>query len=88
MSIISLLPSGVDIRTLDPQWLRRNIGVVSQEPILFATSIHENIRYAKPDATDAEVQSAAHVANAHGFISSFPQGYQTLVSSMARFLAF
>jgi ATP-binding cassette, subfamily B, bacterial len=79
---------GVDIKSLDPQWLRRNIGVVSQEPILFATSIEDNIRYAKPDATDAEVESAARIANAHGFISSFPQGYRTLVCRVAPPLQF
>ena len=66
-----------------PQWnknsLRRQIGVVSQEPILFATSIEENIRYGKPTATKEDIVSAAKAANAHNFISAFPEGYQTTV---------
>ncbi|MFM7204812.1 MAG: ABC transporter ATP-binding protein [Myxococcota bacterium] len=70
---------GEDIRTLDPQWLREQIGMVAQEPVLFATSIEENIRYGRPDATLAEVEAAARAANAHDFICSFPEGYKTLV---------
>ncbi|KAK4883951.1 hypothetical protein RN001_000222 [Aquatica leii] len=71
---------GEDISTLDPSWLRRNvIGYICQEPILFATSIMENIRYGYPDATDQEVMEAAQLANAHNFISDFPDGYHTLV---------
>jgi ATP-binding cassette subfamily B protein len=64
---------------LDAEWLRRQVGVVAQEPLLFSTSIADNIRYGRPDATDAEVEEAARLANAHGFISAFPDGYQTLV---------
>ena len=64
---------------LDAEWLRRQVGVVAQEPLLFSTSIADNIRYGRPDATDAEVEAAARLANAHGFISAFPEGYQTLV---------
>jgi ATP-binding cassette subfamily B protein len=74
-----LLLDGQDLRQLDPDWLREQVGVVSQEPILFATSIHENIRYGRLQATDAEVIAAAQAANAHDFISRFPEGYQTLV---------
>lgn len=70
---------GQDLRSLDVLSLRREIAVVSQEPTLFATSILENIRYGKPEATDAEVIDAAKGAYAHEFVSSFPQGYQTLV---------
>ena len=54
-------------------WLRRHIGVVSQEPILFAASIAENIRYGREDVTDKELQEAAMMANAHDFISKLPQ---------------
>jgi ATP-binding cassette subfamily B protein len=68
-----------DLRDLDPSWLRRQIGAVSQEPILFSTSIADNIRYARPEATDAEVEAAARTANAHEFILRFPDGYKTLV---------
>jgi ATP-binding cassette subfamily B protein len=55
------------------------VGVVSQEPVLFATTIAENIRYGRPGATDAEVEAAARAANAHGFVSRFPDGYATKV---------
>lgn len=70
---------GHDIRELDTHWLREQIGIVSQEPVLFAASIGENIRYGRPNATDAEVESAARAANAHTFISGFPEGYSTIV---------
>jgi ATP-binding cassette subfamily B protein len=65
--------------SLDPDWLRQQVGVVSQEPILFATTIGDNIRYGRPEATDADVMDAARAANAHEFISAFPEGYKTLV---------
>ncbi|MCB9680209.1 MAG: ATP-binding cassette domain-containing protein [Alphaproteobacteria bacterium] len=64
---------------LDPTALRRHVGIVSQEPILFATSIAENIRYGRPDATDDEVRQAARAANAEAFIDAFPDGFATLV---------
>jgi ATP-binding cassette subfamily B protein len=70
---------GHDLRALDPDWLRRQIGVVSQEPILFSSSIADNIRYGRPDASDAEVEAAALAANAHDFVQKFPDGYRTLV---------
>lgn len=70
---------GVDIRELDTDWLRERIGAVAQEPVLFAASIEENIRYGRPGATSAEVEDAARAANAHGFVSAFPEGYRTLV---------
>ncbi|XP_048452165.1 mitochondrial potassium channel ATP-binding subunit-like [Rhincodon typus] len=71
---------GYDIRTLDPQWLRSHvIGYISQEPVLFGTTIKENIRFGKPDASDEEVYEAARQANADGFIQSFPDGYMTVV---------
>ena len=70
---------GVPINELEIGWLRRQIGLVSQEPILFATTIRENIRYGRPDATDAEIEEAARQSNAHGFITKFPDGYDTKV---------
>ncbi|TRY90240.1 hypothetical protein DNTS_005102 [Danionella cerebrum] len=71
---------GLDIRTLDPSWLRGHvIGFISQEPVLFGTSVMENIRFGKPSATDAEVVAAAKQANAHTFITGFPDGYTTVV---------
>ena len=70
---------GVPYPNLDVSWLREQVGVVSQEPILFATTIAENIRYGRQTASDAEVEAAARAANAHDFIMSFPEGYTTLV---------
>ncbi|NXW77232.1 ABCB8 protein, partial [Hirundo rustica] len=71
---------GHDIASLDPSWLRGQvIGFISQEPVLFGTTIMENIRFGKPGASDAEVYEAARLANADGFIRSFPEGYDTVV---------
>ncbi|GMH26965.1 hypothetical protein Nepgr_028808 [Nepenthes gracilis] len=74
-----ILLDGVDIRTLQLRWLRDQIGLVNQEPALFATTILENILYGKPDATMAEVEAAASAANAHSFITLLPNGYNTQV---------
>ncbi len=74
-----ILIDGVPLSELDPSWLRRQIGVVSQEPILFSTTVADNIRYGRTDATDAEVEQAARAANAHDFVSRFPEGYKTMV---------
>ncbi|KAG0190262.1 ATP-binding cassette, sub-B (MDR TAP), member 8 [Apophysomyces sp. BC1034] len=70
---------GHDLATLDPSWLRHHIGYINQEPVLFATSILENIRYGRPEATMEEVRDAARKANAESFIESFPDGYDTIV---------
>lgn len=70
---------GVDLREFDTDWLREQVGVVAQEPILFATSIAENIRYGRLTATQEELEAAARAANAHDFIRAFPEGYETLV---------
>jgi ATP-binding cassette subfamily B protein len=70
---------GVGYAELDPGWLREQIGVVSQEPLLFASSIEDNIRFGDPNASDAAVQQAAQAANAAAFIHAFDEGYQTLV---------
>ncbi|NWX27397.1 ABCB8 protein, partial [Notiomystis cincta] len=71
---------GHNIAGLDPSWLRGQvIGFISQEPVLFGTTIMENIRFGKPGASDAEVYEAARLANADGFIRSFPEGYNTIV---------
>jgi len=73
---------GVDIRDLNLRDLRANLGLVSQEPTLFGTSIAENIRYGKDDATMDEIMAAAKNANAHNFIMEFPDGYDTDVGKM------
>lgn len=70
---------GEPISELQPSWLREQIGIVSQEPILISSTIEENIRYGKPDATDAEVLDAAKSANTLEFINKFPDGFKTLV---------
>ncbi|XP_064948798.1 putative multidrug resistance protein [Musa acuminata AAA Group] len=74
-----ILLDGVDIRKLQLKWLRSRMGLVSQEPALFATSIKENILFGKEDATMDVVVAAAKAANAHNFISQLPQGYDTQV---------
>ena len=68
-----------NVKELDPTWLRRQIGVVPQEPILFSTTIADNIRYGREDASEEELIAAAKAANAHDFIMTFPDGYQTTV---------
>ena len=91
---------GHDLRYLDPSWVRGHVlGYINQEPVLFAASIMENIRYGNPSCSDDEVGGvsnvtmhgmcvcmspmqvieAAKLANAHNFISEFPQGYTTVV---------
>ncbi|TMW64333.1 hypothetical protein Poli38472_012955 [Pythium oligandrum] len=70
---------GVDVRELNVQWLRQQVGLVGQEPILFATSIMENIRHGCPGASDADVINAAKMANAYSFIKDFPEGFKTEV---------
>ncbi|KMT06220.1 hypothetical protein BVRB_7g161500 [Beta vulgaris subsp. vulgaris] len=74
-----LLLDGHDIKTLKLRWLRQQIGLVSQEPALFATSIKENILLGRPDASLVEVEEAARVANAHSFIIKLPDGFDTQV---------
>lgn len=67
------------MKNLDLEWLRQNIGVVSQEPVLFGTTIAENIRYGHMSATQEDIEKAAMKANAHHFIQKLPDGYNTLV---------
>ncbi|MGK5499500.1 ABC transporter ATP-binding protein [Streptomyces sp. URMC 125] len=70
---------GVDVRDLDFDSLARTVGVVSQETYLFHASVADNLRFARPDATDAEIEEAARAAQIHDHIASLPQGYDTLV---------
>ncbi len=72
---------GVDVKELSSKQLRQNIGIVSQDIFLFMGSIADNIRYARPDATNDEVIAAAKAASAHGFITKLPDGYETWVGS-------
>lgn len=75
----SVMLDGGELRDLSPEWLRQQVGIVAQEPLLFSCSVAENIRYGKTDATEEEVIAAAKMANAHEFITKFPEGYETLV---------
>ncbi|WP_186312266.1 ABC transporter transmembrane domain-containing protein [Cereibacter sediminicola] len=70
---------GIDLRDMARDDFRRAIALVPQDPVIFATSARENIRFGRPDATDAEVEAAARAAAAHDFLSLLPQGYDTYV---------
>ncbi|RZR92690.1 hypothetical protein BHM03_00021043 [Ensete ventricosum] len=74
-----ILLDGHDIKTLKLRWLRQQIGLVSQEPALFATTIKENLLLGMEDATQAEIEEAARVANAHSFIVKLRDGYDSQV---------
>jgi len=70
---------GHDLRTLDPEMLRQMIAVVAQDTYLFHGTIEDNLRLGRPEATEAELVAAAGAANAHGFITALPDGYQTVI---------
>ena len=90
-SLINLIPrfydvnggrvtiDGVDVRDLRMDDLRRHVGISLQEAVLFSGTIRDNIRYGRPDASDEEVVAAAKAAQAHEFITGFPEGYDTMV---------
>jgi ATP-binding cassette subfamily B protein len=69
---------GVDVARVDPAELRSRLGLVPQDPVIFSTSGWENIRYGRPDATDAEIRAAAHAAHAD-FLTDLPQGFDTFL---------
>ena len=73
--------AGVDVRDFDLTWLRRNIGVVTQETYLFNGTIRDNLLYARADATQEEIEAACRVASIHDFILRQPQGYDTEVGN-------
>ncbi len=75
----ALLMDGINIRDLDLHCLRRQFGIVLQEPLLFNVSIYENIRYGRPEASREEIIAAATVAEIHSFIETLPDGYNTIV---------
>lgn len=75
----AVLLDGVDLRDLKLADLRRQFAIVLQDPILFSTTIAENIAYGRPDATRGEIEAAARAADAHGFITALPGGYDTVV---------
>jgi ATP-binding cassette subfamily B protein len=70
---------GADVRELDVEWMRRQIGAVAHEQVLFSGSIADNVRYGRLDADDDAVEAAARAANAHEFVMCFPDDYRTRV---------
>ena len=77
-----MLLDGNDVKSFKLRWLRQQIGLVSQEPALFATTIRENILLGRPDANQVVIEEAERVANAHSFIIKLPEGYETQVSQL------
>ncbi|MGA6926244.1 MAG: ABC transporter ATP-binding protein, partial [Desulfosarcina sp.] len=73
---------GIDIREYAVADLRRQIAIVTQEPILFNETVRNNIAYGRPDATEKEIEAAAQAAFAHDFILQFPEGYDTLIGEL------
>ncbi|MBV8940588.1 MAG: ABC transporter ATP-binding protein [Solirubrobacterales bacterium] len=90
-ALVSLLPrlydptegtvsvDGVDVRSIDPISLRKEIAIAGDDPFLFSATVHDNIAYSRPEATRAEVEAAASAAEADEFIRALPEGYETLV---------
>jgi ATP-binding cassette subfamily B (MDR/TAP) protein 1 len=74
-----VLLDGAELRTLSVRWLRSQIGLVSQEPVLFNGTIGENIALGKSDATKSEIEASARMANAYDFVTQFPDGFETAV---------
>jgi ATP-binding cassette subfamily B protein len=70
---------GNDVRGLTLTSLRREIGVIAQDPFLFSATVRENIAFGRPGATDDDVERAAHLAQAHEFIDALPDGYETVI---------
>jgi ATP-binding cassette, subfamily B, bacterial len=75
----SVLIDGADVRSVDPASLRREIAIVTDDPFLFSATVHDNIAYARADATREEVEEAARRAHADGFVRELPDGYETLI---------
>ena len=75
----AVLLDGVDLRDMARSEFRRSLALVPQDPVIFATSARENIRFGRPEATDAEVETAARAAAAHDFIAALPAGYDTFL---------
>jgi ATP-binding cassette subfamily B protein len=74
-----VLVDGADVRSLTLTSLRREIGVIAQDAFLFSATVHENISFGRVDATEADVERAARLAQAHEFISALPNGYDTVI---------
>jgi ATP-binding cassette subfamily B protein len=74
-----VLVDGVDVRDVTRRSLRREVGVISQDPFLFSATVRENIAFGAPDATDEQVVEAARAAQAHEFVDALPDGYETVI---------
>ncbi|KAJ9548197.1 hypothetical protein OSB04_020740 [Centaurea solstitialis] len=74
-----ILLDGKDLKHFNRRWLRNQLGFVQQEPVIFSTTVRENISYGRRQASETEIREAARIANAHRFISSLPHGYDTRV---------
>ncbi|GLS88848.1 ABC transporter [Cypionkella aquatica] len=83
----TLALDGIDLKSLARSDFRAEMALVPQDPVIFATSALENIRFGRPDATEAEVHAAARAAAAHDFIESLPQGYQTYLGERGTMLS-
>ncbi len=70
---------GVDVRTVTLASLRREIGVIAQDPFLFSATVRENIAFGRPESTDEEIEQAARLAQAHEFVEALPEGYDTVI---------
>jgi len=82
-----ILLDGRDLRELDPAWLRAQIGVVPQEPVLFSATVEENVRYGRPGASHEDVVEACRAAHADAFVRAFPDGYATKVGERGQQLS-
>ncbi|TCM86568.1 ABC transporter transmembrane domain-containing protein [Rhodovulum steppense] len=82
-----ILMDGVDLRATTRATFRHHIALVPQDPVIFAASARENIRFGRPEATDAEVEQAARAAAAHDFLAALPQGYDTQVGERGMMLS-
>lgn len=80
----AVMLDGVDIRQYNLRWLRQQVGLVSQEPLLFGGSIIDNIRFGNPHASMEEVVAAAEAANARGFVEALPEQYNTTVRTLRK----
>ena len=70
---------GADVRTVTLASLRREIGVIAQDPFLFSATVRENIAFGRPESTDEEIERAARLAQAHEFVEALPEGYDTVI---------
>jgi ATP-binding cassette subfamily B (MDR/TAP) protein 1 len=72
---------GKDLKSFNLRWLRNQLGLIQQEPVIFSASVKENIIYARHNATEAEMKEAARIANVHHFVSGLPHGYDTQIGA-------